>query len=91
VDLDACAALWREVSAGAVFVEPGERHDRLVAYLCDDGRRIRELHRAALAAVGDRGDVATPDWYVRCASAPPAPADEPAWARLPVREQGKGR
>jgi hypothetical protein len=91
VDRTACAALWRAAGGGALVVEPGEPYDRLVAYLSDDGRSIRDLHRAVLAAIGDRSDVATPDWYVRCESAPSDPADELAWSRRPVREQGPGR
>lgn len=75
----------------AVRADGGEHH--LVAYYAAarGARGPRSLHRAFVAALGDRSDARAPDGYVCCAGAPPDIHDQAAWERMPEVERGSGR
>jgi hypothetical protein len=87
-DLPATEAVWRTVAGATAAVLPGP--DGLVGW-CSGDVPIATLHRSMVEAIRDRVDVRTPVRYVRCATAPLAPADAAVWQSLPVVERGSRR
>jgi hypothetical protein len=99
VDLPALGALWHDVCGAMteVFAEPrpdpaDESGHRLVGYaVAGPEDSVAERHRGFMAAVGERTDVRSPDWYVLCRSAPSDPADPASWRAAGVLAEGSGR
>lgn len=95
VDLSALRRAWRDFAGppSVVVADPlGDGTVRLVAYW-SGGRYedVRDAHTGFVEALGDRSDICAPDHYARCSDAPPDSADERAWERCRVIEDGSGR
>jgi hypothetical protein len=96
VDVAAAGRLWRKVvgagQSAVVWDQAPDGERRLVGYVAgEQPPGFTALHRAFVAALGERSDVRAPDCY-RHVARPPADPDRPAsWLEALVLAEHSGR